>query len=164
MKDLVRWPNLKLSDFRIASDFTGKIRGFAALYDGREFQKFVPRAYHGFANTVQQLLRVASFSGLVRPLPSPGHEIPLRFLSHVVSDNAEIFHRLVDDAFSRIGSKELLSYAHFRGNWRTLPPNAFFATSLPYGLYLLLPPHSDAPPWPIPSVRSLPPEFEAAWL
>jgi len=164
MKDLARWPNLKLSDFRIATDSTGKIRGFAALYDGRNFQKLVPRAYHGFASTVQQLLRVASFSGVVRPLPPPGTEMPLRFLSHLVSDSAEIFHRLADDAFSRIGSKELLSYIHFQGNWRTLPPNAFFATSLPYGLYLILPPHSDVPPWPIPSVRSLPPEFEAAWL
>ncbi len=164
MKDLGRWPNLKLSDFRVARDAMEKIRGFAALYDGKPVQSHVPLQYHGFANTIHQSLWLSSFTGLVRPFAQVDQEMPVQFLTHLHCDSAEVFHRLADDAFSRLGSRELLTYIHFRGNWRTLPPRSFVATHLPFGLYLILPPTSEAPPWPMPSIRSLPPEFEAAWL
>jgi hypothetical protein len=164
MKDLGRWPDLKLSDFRVARDSRGKIRGFAALYDGRKTQSLVPQTFHGFANTIHQTLWLASLVGLVRPFSQPHSELPVQFLTHLNCDSAEIFLRLIDDAFSRLGPKEFLSYIHFRGNWRTLPPNSFVSTNLPFGLYLILSPNSEAPPWPMPSIRSLPPDFEAAWL
>lgn len=164
LQEIARWPGLSLSDFRIATDARGRIRGVAALYDGRGVQSIVPTNYHGFAHTLHQTLYLASFTGLVRPTPQPNKPMPVRFLSHISCDSAEIFHRLIDDAFSRLGSKELLAYMHFRGNWRTLPPASFVATTLPFGLYLILPPHVDAPPWPVPSIHTLPPEFEASWL
>lgn len=164
LKEIARWPGLSLKDFRVAFDSKNKIRGCAALYDGRSVQTFVPVTYHGFAHTLHQMLYFASFTGLVRPTPPVGAPVPARFLSHIACDSAEIFHRLVDDAYSRLRGKELLAYAHFRGNWRTLPPSAFVATSIPFGLYQLLSPNVEAPPWPIPSLRTLPPEFEAAWL
>lgn len=164
LRNIARWPGLKLSDFQIARDSKGNIRGCAALYDGRRVQSLIPAAYSGFAQSAQQMLSLASLSRMVRAPSRPGHVMPSLFLSHLNCDTAEIFHRLADDAFSRLGPKEFLSYLHFRGNWRTLPPNSFVATSLPFGFYLILPPNREAPPWPEPSVRSLPPEFEAAWL
>jgi len=165
LQEIARWPGLSLADFRIATDSQGRIRGCAALYDSRKAQILVPTSYHGFAQTLNQTLWLASFTGLVRATPQPGQEIPVRFLTHLSCDSAEIFHSLVDDAYSRLSSRhELLSYLHFRGNWRTLPPTSFIATSLPFGLYLILPPNAEAPAWPVPGINSLPPEFEAAWL
>ncbi len=159
-----RWPGLKLSDFRVAYDSSGNVRGCSALWDGRHVQHLIPQGYNGFQQTLHQTLSVASLTGLVRPTPKLGQVSPTRFLTHLSCDSAEIFHRLVDEAYSRLGSRELLSYVHFRGNWRTLPPTSFMATTIPYGLYLLLPPSAEAPPWPTPSMQSLPPEFELAWL
>jgi hypothetical protein len=164
LQEIARWPGLSLGDFRIATDSAGRIRGTAALFDGRQVQKIVPTAYHGFASTLHQTLYLASYTGLVRPTPKPEKPFPVRFLTHLACDSAEIFHRLVDDAYTRLGSKELLAYIHFRGNWRTLPPSSFIATTLPFGLYLILAPNAEAPPWPVPSIRALPPDFEAAWL
>jgi hypothetical protein len=165
LQEIARWPGLSLGDFRIATDVQGRIRGCTALYDSRNAQTFIPTEYHGFAQTLHQTLWLASFTGLVRAGPAVNRETPVRFLSHLACDSGEIFHRLIDDAFSRLQSRsEILSYLHFRGNWRTLPPPSFVATSLPFGLYLILSPNEDAPPWPVPTIGSLPPEFEAAWL
>lgn len=164
LKEIARWPGLSLSDFRIAVDAQGKIRGAASLFDANSVQNIIPTHYHGFAQTLHQTLFLASFTGIVRSTPAPQKKMPVKYLSHIACDSGEIFHSLVEDAFNRLGSKELLAYLHFRGNWRTLPPSSFIATTLPFGLYLILPPHVDAPPWPVPSIRALPPEFEAAWL
>jgi hypothetical protein len=162
--ELKRWKGLKLSDFRIARDSKGQIRGCTALYNPRSVQTLSPIGYRGFAGTLQQMLSIGSLTRVVRALPKPGEEFEVRFLTHLACDTAEIFHRLLDDAYSRLSARETLAYLHFRGNWRTLPPNSFVASSLPYGLYMILPPNQDAPPWPVPSVQSLPPDFEAAWL
>ena len=162
--ELARWPGLSLDDFRVARDAKGLIRGTAALYDARATQVLIPRAYHGFTQTAHQLLYLASFSGLVRSTPKPGATLAVRYLSHLACDSEEVFHSLADEAYSRLGSRELLTYIHFRGNWRTLPPAAFISTSLPYGLYQILAPNMEPAPWPTPGLQSLPPEFEPAWL
>lgn len=162
--ELARWPGLSLADFRVARDSKGRIRGTAALYDAKQTQRFVPLAYHGFAQTAHQLFQLARLAGFVRPTPVIGREFKVRFLSHLACDNGEVFHALVDEAFSRLSKRELLSYLHFKGNWRTLPPRSFIASSIPFGFYQVLPPGMEAKPWPKPGLEVLPPEFEAAWL
>lgn len=164
LHEIARWPGLTLADFRIACDNRGTIRGVSALYDGRSVQQIVPTAYNGFAHTLHQTLQAASFTRLVRPTPSVNTIFPARFMTHLACDSGEIFHRLVDDAYSRLKPNELLTYLHFRGNWRTLPPASFIASSVPFGLYLILHPHAEAPPWAMRSIRTRPPDFEAAWL
>lgn len=162
--ELARWPGLSLSDFRVARDSKEKIRGIAALYDPSHTQIFIPSAYRGFTQTAHQLLNVAQYTGLVRPSPKIGAVLSVRFLSHLACDSEEVFFNLADEAFSRLKPKELLSYLHFRGNWRTLPPQSFIATSLPFGFYQVLPSNTEPAPWPSPGLESLPPEFEGAWL
>lgn len=158
-------PGLKLDDFRIARDSSGHILGCAALWDPSPVQRFVPEHYHGFAATIHQSLWLASHLRVVRGTSAKGAPLPTRFLTHLACESPEAFYRLADEAFSRLGPKEFLSYIHFRGHWRTLPPQSFFATSLPWALYLLLPPNEEAAPaWPAPLMDSLPPEFDISWL
>ena len=164
MEELGRWPGMQLSDFRMAMDKAGKILGCAALWNGRRVQSFTPVRYHGFAATAQQTLKLASYLGFVRAPSGPGQVMPTQFLTHLSTDSPEAFHTLVDDAFRRLGPREFLSYVHFRGNWRTLPPRGYIATSLPFGLYLILPPNAEPPVWPRATLQTLPPEFDIAWL
>jgi hypothetical protein len=164
LAELKRWQGMQLSDLRIARDSKGNIRGCAALYNARKLQSLIPTGYRGFANTLKQMLSVGSLTRVVRAMPNPGSEFEVKYLTHLSCDTAEIFHRLLDDAYSRLTARETLAYLHFRGNWRTLPPNSFVASSLPFGFYMILPPNQETPPWPVPSVQSLPPDFEAAWL
>ncbi len=162
--EIGRWPGLSLSDFRIARDSKGAIRGVAALYDPRNTQVLTPQSYRGFAQTVHQLLQVAGFFRLARPTPKQGAPLEMKFLSFLSCDSEEIFFSLVDDAFSRLAPRELLAYLHFRGNWRTLPPPSFVSTSLPFGFYQVLTPTMEPAPWPNLGLQHLPPEFEGAWL
>ena len=167
IKEIQRWPGLSISDFRLAVDGKGRVRGCAALWDGRNTQTLVPRAYHGAANTVEQTLRLASYMRLARPFAKVGTPMATRSLIGLSCDDAEIFHRLVDEAFARLRPDEVLTYLHFRGDWRTLPPKGLIATSLPYGFFLILPPNAEAPQWEAPGVgalKQLPPDFELSWL
>lgn len=164
MEKLSRWPGLELEDFRIARNAKGRILGCAALWDNSRAQQFVPQTYNGFAHTLHQSLNIASWFGLVRPTAQPERPMASRYLTHLACDSAEVFHRLVDDAFSRLAPKEFLVYEHFRGHWRTLPPLSFIASSLPFGLYMILPPAAPVPAWLTPHSQGLPPEFEAAWV
>lgn len=161
---LQRWPGLELKDIRIATDRSGRVLGCAGLWNSSHVQQFIPQTYHGTAHTLHQSLWLASLVGLARPTPPPEKPMPLRFLTHLACDNAEVFHRLVDDAFDRLGPKEILSYGHFKGHWRTLPPESFIASSIPFGLYMVMAPHAKVPDWPTPGMHALPPEFEMAWL
>lgn len=169
IEELGRWPGLKLSDFRIAKDVRGRILGCAALWDGRTTQTYLPQTYNGFANTLKQTLWFGSLLKMVRPLAEPGEPMAMRYLTHLHCDSPEVFHRLADEAFSRLKRPEFLAYMHFRGNWRTLPPPSFVSTSLPYGFYLVLPPNLEVPDLRLRlagtgPMEVLPPEFELAWL
>jgi hypothetical protein len=166
LKELSCWPGLKLSDFRIAHDARDRILGCSALWDGRTVQNFVPQTYRGFARTLHQGLSIGNAFGITRKLAKPGQPMPNKFLTHLSADSSEVFHRIVDDAFSRLGPKEFLSYMHFRGNWRTLPPKGFICSSLPFGFYLILPPNVEVPTWrtATPGLQHLPPDFEIAWI
>ncbi len=161
---LNRWPGLALSDFRLAKDVRGNILGLAGLWSEHRTQDIVPQRYHGFTQTFQQSLNLASWLGVSRSLAAPHQAMQTRMLTNVVCENAEVFHSLVDDAFSRLGSREFLTYGHFRGHWRTLPPRSFISASVPFGFYLILPPTAEPPPWLMPDPHQLPPEFEVAWL
>jgi hypothetical protein len=167
LKEIQRWPGLAITDFRVAVDGKGRILGCAALWDGRNTQALVPQAYHGIANTVEQSLRLAGHFRLARPFARVGKPLATRSLIGLCCDSAEIFHRLADEAFARLKPDEVLTYLHFRGDWRTLPPRGYIATSLPYGFFLILPPNAEAPTWEAPGVgalKQLPPDFELAWL
>lgn len=164
LEQLKRWPGLTQGDFRIAKDKTGQIIGCAGLWNSRAVQSLIPQTYHGLALTRHQSLKAMGFFGLARPTPEPGSVFPIRMLTHLACDNAEVFYRLVHDAFSRLNPGEFLAYLHFRGHWRTLPPISYIATSLPMGLYMIIPPSFQVPTWPQINMNSLPPEFEAAWL
>ena len=161
---LDRWPGLALSDFRLAKDVRGNILGLAGLWSKYRTQDVIPQRYHGFAQTFQQSLNVGSWLGLSRALAPPHQPMQTRMLTNVFCENAEVFHSLVDDAFSRLGSREFLTYGHFRGHWRTLPPRSFISASVPFGFYLILPPTGEPPPWMLLDPHRLPPEFEVAWL
>lgn len=161
---LHRWPGLRLNDFRIARDISGNILGIAALWDQRCVQNYVPQTYKGLAHTAHQTLNMASWLGIARPFAQPLKPMPMRFLTHLACETPEAFHSLVDEAFSRLEKKEFLVYGHMRGHYRTLPPKGYFSTTLPYGLYVVLPPTSQPPEWLVPGPQSLPPEFEIAWL
>lgn len=162
--EIARWPGLSLSDFRVARDSKGTIRGVAALYDPRNTQVLTPQSYRGFAQTAHQLLQVARFFRLARPSPKPGSVLEAKFLSFLACDSEEVFFSLADEAFSRLAPRELLAYLHFRGNWRTLPPTSFISTSLPFGFYQVLSPTMEPAVWPSMGLQHLPPEFEGAWL
>jgi hypothetical protein len=164
LAQLGSWPGLSLSDFRIATDVAGNILGCAALWDGRKTQEILPEDYHGIAQTVHQGLVLASWLGMTRPTAARGQPMAMRMLTHIACDSGEVFHRLADDAFNRLGPREFLTYGYFRGHWRMLPPHSFISASIPYGLYLLLPQGSEPPPWLTPNPQGLPPQFEIAWL
>jgi hypothetical protein len=172
LDEISRWPGLDISDFRIAKDSRDRIMGCAAMWNGREVQSFIPQTYHGFANTLHQTLKLAGSLRLVRPTVEPEIPMPNRLLTHLACDTPEVFHGLVDEAFGRLGTREFLSYIHFRGNWRTLPPRSFVATSLPFGFYMIVPPTAETPVWQAPqtpgnqnpSLQQLPPDFDIAWL
>jgi hypothetical protein len=157
-------PGLTLGDFRVAYDSQDRIIGCAALWDGSRVKEWIPQTYNGFAHTLHQSLVLAGRFGLVRPSSQPLVPMPVHFLSHICCDGPEVFHRLADDAFSRLKPKEFLSYLHFAGHWRTLPPHSYLATAVPFGLYIVLTPNSEAPVWPTPDMSVLPPEFEPGWL
>ena len=158
------WPGLKIEDFRVAKDAAGNILGVAALWDCARTQSLIPQTYHGLAQTVHQSLNFASWFGVARPTAQPRKAMQMKMLTHIACESAEVFHRLADDAFSRLGPKEFLAYAHFRGHWRTLPPRSFISANIPYGFYLILPPNQEPPSWVTPDPQWLPPEFEIAWL
>lgn len=164
IRRLENWRGFDFDDFRIARDKRGHIIGCASLWDSRIVQSFIPQTYQGFAHTQHQTLRFMSSLGIARSTPDPELPFPTRMLTHLACDSAEVFYSLVEDAFSRLRPKEYLAYCHFRGHWRTLPPQSYFATSLPYGLYMVLSPTMEAPEWPNTNMANLPPEFEAAWL
>jgi hypothetical protein len=169
LEELGRWPGLRLPDFRIARDSKGKILGCAALWDGRRTQTWVPQSYNGIAATLHQSLSLGSLFRVTRPLADPGEPLAMKYLTHLHCDTPEVFHRLADEAYSRVERPEFLAYLHFRGNWRTLPPLSFITTSLPYGFYMVLPPNLDVPDLRLRTpgttrMDQLPPEFEMAWL
>jgi hypothetical protein len=164
LKRLSRWPGLELSDFRLARDRRGKLLGCAALWDGRDVQAFVPQTYKGLAHTAHQSLNFAAWLGLARPTAQPLETMPMRYLTHLASESADVFHSLVHEAFTRLENNEFLAYGHFRGSYATLPPRGWIATSLPFGLFLVLPPTETAPNWLLPGPQTMPPEFEVAWL
>lgn len=166
LKRIEAWAGLELSDFRIAQDVKGQIIGCSGLWNSSKVQSYIPQTYHGFAHTLHQLLTIAGWFGAVRPTAQPEKPMPMRFMTHLACDSPEVFHRLADDSFSRLGPKEFLSYAHFRRHWRTLPTRSFVTTAVPYGLYMILPPNAEVPLWPAPNLHThtLPPEFEAAWI
>jgi len=161
---LRRWPGLELEDFQIARDTRKKILGCAALWSPSEVQQIIPARYHGFAETIRQLVKVAGWSRLINSLPRPGQAFPFRFLTHLRVASPEVFHRLLDDARSRCRPRELLAYGHFRGNLVTLPPRGTIVTALPYSLYTVLPPQADLPEFLQADPWNPPPEFEIAWL
>jgi hypothetical protein len=164
IRRIERWPGLELNDFRIARDSQNNIIGCAALWDGRVVQAYIPQTYHGIAHTAHQTLSFASWLGIARPTAQPLHTMPMQYLTNLYCSNADTFHALAHEAFLRLGKDEFLTYGHFRGNYTTMPPRGWLATSIPYGLYLVLPPKENAPDWILPGPQSLPPEFEVAWL
>lgn len=161
---LARWPGFTWEDFRVATDRQGNIIGCAGLWNGSKVQEFIPQTYKGFAHTLHQSLNLISWFGLARPTAQTERPMPMRFLTYLNCDNAEVFYRLADEAFSRLGPREFLAYGHFKGHWRTLPPRAFIGAAIRFGLYTILPPQAEPPGWLTPNPEGLPPEFEAAWI
>lgn len=159
---VARFPGLNLEDVRIARDARDRIIGCVAPWSSASTQSFVPMRYHGFAATVQQTLRLLSWTRLLRPLPTAGTPFHLRFLTLLHADSPEVFHRLADDAFASLADDELLTYAHYRGHLPTLPPSSYICTSLPYALHTLLPSDVDLPEALQPDPWLPPPEFEIA--
>ncbi len=164
LASLGRYPNLHFNDVRIARNSQGRIVGCATPWRAGGTQRFVPMRYNGFAASIQQLIRIASWTRFIQPLPAPGEPFRLNFMLMLNVDGPEVFHRLADDCMAGLFPGEILCYGHFRRNLITLPPRGYICASLPYALYTLLPPETDLPDDLQPDTWRPPPEFEVAML
>ncbi len=164
LERLQRWPGMNLDDFILARDKSGRLIGCTAPWSGSHVQSFVPVAYHGEALANYQTFKALSFLGLAKRLPKRGVPFQLKHLTHLAVDHGEVLYAFIVAALKSSLPQELVCYAHFKGHMTTMPPKSLWTTSLPYGLYTILPPQKTLPDWLQPNPWRTPPEFDSAIL
>ncbi len=163
--DLIqRWKNLSIEDFIVAFDAKGDIVGCTAPWRPSDIQKYYVRAYSSKAKTLRTVFNFFSYLGVTHSLPPSGSFFNPVYLTHLCANNSDIFYSLVYYVFKRISKIEFLAYYHFQGYLTTLPPHFLIYSSIPCGLYCVVPWDIQVPDFVRPRPFEAPPDFEAAFF
>lgn len=161
---LERWRDLYLENFLLAYSKKGELLGTAAPWSPQQIQRVYAEKYGATAQNMRDILKVLSWFGVAHPLPKPGQELQIRYVTHLNASNPDVLYSLLYTAFKNLGKKEFLMYPHFEGDLVTLPPRGFISGSQNYGLYCILSPTDKLPDFLKPSVNMQPPDFEPALM
>lgn len=140
-----RWPGFQISNFLVARDKRGNIRGCVAPWSHDSVQKLRIHGYHGFAQTARGALKAASTVRLTTPLPPVGSHLKLQSLTHLYADNPDIFDVLLEESWHRRPVDHVLVYPHFHKLPMTEPPSQFFSSKTPMALYVVTPEEDELP-------------------
>jgi hypothetical protein len=164
-ESIQRRPGMKIEDMLIARDKKNNIVGLTIPWRNDSVSAWVPSKYHSLALGIYSALWWFSKIRVVQPLPPVGSPIQSKILTHLTVDNPDILMAILDHAYNETKGDEILMYPYFRNDWKMLPPRSFIATSLPWGLYSILPPGEPQPEWLIPDQpQKYAPEFDISWL
>ena len=98
---IARAPGLGVSDYLLAFDDAGRLRGFIGVWDQATFKQMRVVSYSPrLALTRRALNLIAPFAGTV-PLPSPGGALPALATVHVCADQPHILRALLLEAYRR---------------------------------------------------------------
>lgn len=163
-KELRHWPGLDGSNFFVALDAHGNIRGCVAPWSPNPVQTVLVDRYHTPSRTFKEGLSLLSWLGLTRVLPKQGQPLQFRHLTHLHADNPDIFQNLLLHAYTHSTKKEFLVYTHFENDLISKPPPAFLSATQKVGLFSVLNPNDPVPEFLHPSRMAGTPYFESAWL
>jgi hypothetical protein len=109
---LAAWPGLRVEDFLLALDASGRIAGCVAPWDTSAFKRTRVLGYHGAMLLARVAINAAARVLGATPLPSPGDCFRFKFLTHleVEGDDPAVLRDLL-----------LAAYDHHRpGHWNFL--------------------------------------------
>lgn len=153
------WSGLSLDNFLIAKDVRGNIVGCCAPWKSRS-QYINVTKYSGIGTSFKNLMRAGSLLGFVKSLPSVGHHLNMKYLTHLQADNPDIFRRMLKTALRRTVKDEFLAYINFERDPLKLPPRVFVTSTIPFALYSVLPPGMPLPSYLYPNTFVPAPELE----
>jgi N-acetylglutamate synthase-like GNAT family acetyltransferase len=94
-------PGLELGDYLIATDTTGRVRGFLGVWDQTGFKQMRVVGYSPRLAWARRAINVvAPFAGAV-PLPQPGGTLPALATVHVCADEPCVLRALLLEAYRR---------------------------------------------------------------
>jgi hypothetical protein len=146
-----RWDGLSLNDFYVALNNEGRVVGCVAPWSSSSIQEYIPYHYNKVAHNFRQFLKFGKWLGWTRTLTKPvtriKREAPLnfRYLTCFLSDNEDIFEALLWRVFHETHPHEFLVYLQMRQDLHMRPPRGWISTTIPHGLYCMLPPDSELP-------------------
>lgn len=161
---LERWRDLYLENFLLAFSKQGELLGTAAPWSPQQTQRVYAAKYGATAQNMRDILKLFNWFGIAHPLPKEGHELQLRYLTHLNASNPDVLYSLLYNAFQGLGKKEFMIYPHFEGDLVTLPPKGFISASQNFGLYCILSPTDKLPDFLKPTQLTHAPEFEPALM
>lgn len=158
------WPEFHLQNFYVAYDSKQNIVGTYCLWNSKNVQKMILKSYSSKrAENFRDILRFLSWFKLARPLPKVNEEFEFQNITHLFSDNSDIFESLVHHAYNRANHQFLL-YPQFEDHFMRLAPKDFLSNSISYGLYCIMEAHEQLPEELRLNHYAPPPELEVALL
>ena len=162
-RSLEQWEGLDMKDFMIALDSNGEVVGCTAPWRFTNHTIYA-KAYSPKGKTIQTMSNYLSYLGMTHSLPAAGQALEPVFLTHLLADNSDIFYSLLHNTFKQISKTEFLVYYNFEGHLITLPPKPFISSTIPCGLYSIIPSDETVPEILKPRPFRSPPDFEPAFL
>lgn len=158
-----RWNGLNWSSFLLAKDSRSNLLGCAAPWCASQVQKVQVLKYSAQALSLKEGLQLYSIVGKAKKLPSPMGFLNFSYLTHLYSENPDIFYSLLEYAYRSTVGHQFLIYTHFDNYWLTTPPRSFISSTIPAGFYCLLSPEQALPDFLKPTHLYEPPDFEFAY-
>lgn len=152
-KKLKRYPNLNIENFLIAFDQHDNIIGCLAPWSATGIQEFIPYSYDTLGHNFRQFLKFGKLFGWTRSLTKPLYrtlkEEPLSFqyLTFLNVDNEYIFEALLWKAYYQAPKTDFLVYSQLRSDMKLRRPLGWITSKIPFGLYYLLAPDQEPPPF-----------------
>jgi hypothetical protein len=98
---IARAPGLELSDYLLALDTRGRLRGFLGVWDQSSFKQMRVASYSPRLAVARRAINVvASIAGAAR-LPEPGAPLPAVAATHVCASDAATLRALLLEAYRR---------------------------------------------------------------
>jgi hypothetical protein len=101
--DMAAWvasaPGLAISDYLVATDDTGRIRGFMGVWDQSSFKQTRVVRYSPRMALVRRAFNLAAPFAGARPLPDVGEPLPVLATVHVCAESPLVLRALLLDAY-----------------------------------------------------------------
>lgn len=98
---IARAPGLALSDYLLALDMRGRLRGFLGVWDQSSFKQMRVVSYSPRLALARGALNVVASFARATPLPEPGGALPALAITHICATDAATLRALLLEAYRR---------------------------------------------------------------